>query len=82
MATCVTCEDGAEEMLVQINHALELVLWEEVRLSLGLSGGVVYLVLVEGCIVWGGCGAKPGEGLWLVDSKLLVWGKQSVTKSY
>ena len=32
-------------------------------------------------LAWSGCGAKLGEGLWLVDSKL-VWGKQSVTKGY
>ena len=33
-------------------------------------------------LAWSGCGSKLGEGLWLVDSKLLVWGKQSVTKGY
>ena len=32
-------------------------------------------------LAWGGCGAKLGEGLRL-DSKLLVWGKQSITKGY
>ena len=42
---------------------LELVLQKEVRLSLGLSGGVVYLVLgeVRGRGIgwpWGRCGAK------------------------
>ena len=42
---------------------LELVLQKEVRLSLGLSGGVVYLVLgeVRGRGIWGGLGV----GVWL-----------------
>ena len=33
-------------------------------------------------LAWGGYGAKLGEGLRLVDSKLLVWDKQSITKGY
>ena len=40
MATCVTCEDGAKESPGENSSCIELVLQEEVRLSLGLSGGV------------------------------------------
>ena len=32
-------------------------------------------------LAWSGCGAKLGEGLWLVDPKLLVGASKALPKA-
>ena len=65
---------------------LGLMLQKEVRLLVGLSGSM-WLVLGEsGVGTWTGLEVgvrlnSKGEGLWLIDSKLLIWGMHGVTES-
>ena len=64
-----------------------LVLWEEVRLLVGLSGGGGGWSWVEsGVGAWTGLAVgvglnSKGEGLWLTDSILLIRGMHGVTES-
>ena len=80
MATCSDCRDGLNSSGDPLS-CWELVLGKGVRLLEGLSG--VGGGGESGVGTWTGLGMglnNKGEGLWLIESKLLVWGLHSITK--
>ena len=80
MATCSDCRGWLNSSGDPLS-CWELVLGKGVRLLEGLSG--VGGGGESGVGTWTGLGVglnNKGEGLWLIESKLLVWGMHSVTK--
>ena len=78
MATCSDCRDGLNS---SGDPCWELVLGKGVRILEGLSGGEGGGE--SGIGTWTGFGVglnNKGEGFWLIESKLLVWGMHSITK--